>query len=525
MTSRWRCFEQTIATARSKGVSNSVTRAQHSIAETLFAIGRFSEGHALLERTKEEYLRQDRQGDLLLLEMEAAKGWLNMRQLKKASKQLDPLITTFKERKEFDSEADAILLRAMIYLAEGELDDAKASLQDLRSRLTDDQVLLKHKIYLAEAQIYLFRQNWQKCYEFALECQYHFRQNSHTVYELEALLLLAKCELELSWAIDRSRTTRLLDLSDQLGLPQLSWQVHAVMAAMAERSGDFVAAGIHYEEAIGALESIVQEMITEFRADFLLDKNEPYERLAQIYLMDQQIEKALLTAERAKSRALFSLLSQPVSTSPRPLDPEHQSILDTNKLLQAQALRRYRSLMFTANKSDVTQKRHHEELLRLEEEMSANWYRLLSINQGYYKYAASMQRRTSNNKDELWHSVLKPAISTLDSKTLIVEYFANDGDFIAFLVSADSITVQTLPGTTSELVDLLAFWQLELRKSINRLIRGISPQELPLIGAQKILKRAYDLLFEPIFCGLRTLFDHNLCATQCTSSFTLSCII
>lgn len=101
-----------------------------------------------------------------------------------------------------------------------------------------------------------------------------------------------------------------LNLSHSRGdFPEITWQIWYYKGLAEERTGRLSEAAAAYRKAIEVIEEIRGNFtIEEFKATYLENRQEVYDRLIQLLLDENDPEEAFFFAERARSRAFLDML-------------------------------------------------------------------------------------------------------------------------------------------------------------------------------------------------------------------------
>jgi CHAT domain-containing protein len=246
-----------------------------------------------------------------------------------------------------------------------------------------------------------------------------------------------------------------------------------------------------YDRAIQELERLRGNMMIEFRADFLADKQTVYEDMVDLCLAQQAPDAGFAYAERAKSRALLDLLAHRVDLRIQPKDErDHQAIAQLLHLRQerdrlyrrweSQSDLRQRGLVASGATTGAGEEQ--QKILVIEKQITALWHKLLVHNADYARDAA------------LWQVYTEPVQAYLPADTLLIEYFVVRGTLVVFLVSHDTVQAIRLTTPLHRVIQLTQLLGLNLRS----VMRG-GPAQLASLtqNAVGLLRQLYTALVAP----------------------------
>ena len=254
--------------------------------------------------------------------------------------------------------------------------------------------------------------------------------------------------------------------------------------------------------------------MTEYRADFLEDKQEVYADAVAVSLSLNRSEEAMAFAERAKSRALIDLLAHRIDLQVQAKTASEQPIVDDLMRLKAARDRAYRRLesgdersgdIWTLSEPD--RKEARQNLLTLERKVTDRWHRLLIRNADYARDA------------DLSHVHVEPIQPYLPPDTLLIEFFAVHDELVAFLVTAESVESRRLGTDLGEIVSIAQLFALNLSavpQSAPAQIEGLTAH------AQGLLQRLFEGLIQPLNATLTRYVNVIIVPTWSTALSALS---
>lgn len=466
-------------------------RAQQSLAITYFVLGKYNEALQLLDDVRDVFLDDGRERDAILVELFISDCLLRLRRFRDVLAKCAQVRELFRDLGTRFEVAQAVLNEAVAYAGLEQQDEARASLQEARSLFAAEgnQVWLAFAD-LEMATLLLRHGELEAAAELAEQCMATFSEHNLLVPEAQAWLVAARAASGLGHSEQARRLLqKTLQVAENQELPTLIYQTHYLLGTLARQEEETAAALDAYDAAITALEQLRGQLMVEFRADFLEDKNVLYEDIVALCLDLDRPALGLEYAERAKSRSLLDLLAyrldvtvQARREADRPLVTELAELRDQRDRLY----RRWRSGEGQTERGWATAddgwQQAQQEVLQIEGRMTELWHRLLIRNADYARDAALWQVRT------------EPVQPYLDEQTLLLEYFVARDRLILFLVTATQIEAVPLSAPLEQVQKLSQLLWLNLR-SVPR-SEGARRAHLAR-NAQAILGRLYGLLLEP----------------------------
>jgi tetratricopeptide (TPR) repeat protein len=370
-------------------------------------------------------------------------------------------------------------------------------------------------VAMERAAILLQQGKAAECLAVSQACIDIFQMHELLVRRAQASLLAARAALVLR---DESSVRRMLDqvfaISDGNDIPMLAYQANYLLGDLCKEKGNIDQAHKAYDRAIQELERLRGNLMVEFRADFLADKQVIYEDMVELCLQRRELTQGFAYTERAKSRALLDLVAHRVDLRIQVKDASDQLAVD-----QLLALRQERDRLYRRweAQSDLRHRGHTIEsvavdrvmgaeqrhILAIEKQITALWHKLLVHNADYGRDAA------------LWQVYTEPLQSYLSDDTCLIEYFTVHGELIAFLVSRNEIEAVRLPAPVKRVLQLSQLLQLNMRTVMHS-----GTAQLPGLtqNAVGLLQQLYSLLiapFESRLTGYRRLqiVPHDACTT------------
>lgn len=491
-------FEESIAASQRAwqlfaqlGQTAELARAQQNLAVTYLVLGRYNEALDLLDQAGQVFLSDGRHADALVVELYVTDCLLHLRRFVEVLEKCQSIRVRFAENGTRLEIGQALLHEGVALAGLRRYPEALASLQAAHVCFEqEDNGVLIATAEMERAAILLHSGNPAASLQVSQGCIEVFQVHELPVRRAQACLLAARAALALhDEACVRRMLQQVFAISDHNDIPTLAYQGHHLLGDLCKQIDDIERAQVAYGRAIQELERLRGNLMIEFRADFLADKQTVYEDMVDLCLARQEPAQGFRYAERAKSRALLDLLAHRVDLRIQPKDARDQR--DVEQLMQ---LRQERDRLYRRWESQ-TDLRHRgivagaqwvseeqQKILAIEKQITALWHKLLVHNADYARDAA------------LWQVYTEPVQAYLPNDTLLIEYFAVRGALVVFLVSHNTVHAVRLPTPLNRVLQLTQLLQLNLRA-----VMRSSAAQLPSLtqNAVGLLQQLYALLVAP----------------------------
>ncbi len=495
-------FQESIATnetalelAVELGQKAVIARSEQNLGITYFLLGHINKAQVLLLKARDSFISDNRYRDAIMAELFVSDGLLHLRRFNEVLEICQRVKETFQEAGTKFEVAQALLNEATALTGLGADDGAIEALTAAR-RIFEEERNEAWQIYtdLEQASVLYRQKQYEASQQLAEQNVSRLHALDLPLKEAQALLIAAQA------ALAQSRNNEANTLLEQaikivqtINVPVLSYRVHFLRGQLAQALEDSTSALAAYDLSIRELERLQDRIMVEFRADFLADKEEVYTHTVDLCLQTESPKQALTYAERAKSRALLSMLSHHVDLRIEAKSEADQELVDKIIRLRKKRDRLYRrwetgetvgSTVNWLEEQKSGQAAHQDALnniLQTEDEIRSLWHRLLVSNTEYMRDASLWQVQTELDQ------------SLLDEDTLLAEYFTVPDGLVTFLVSSREIRAVRLPAIIKD-IELL---QQKLAHNFNIL------KKMPHLGtkltprAQAILRDIYSMLVAP----------------------------
>jgi len=471
-------------------------RAQQSLALTYFVLGRYNEALDNFDQVRDVFMNDGRLRDAVLVELFTSDCLLQLRRFADVLEKCRRVRHLFTELGSQYVVAQAIVNEAIAYAELARYAEALASLAEAR-RLFEAE---GNRVWVASADlekaVVLLRQaQYEACLAVAQDCAHVFRQHDLPVEEAQACLVAARATLALGRYSHAERlAAEALTVGETRIVPTLLYQAHQLMGALAAAQGQLPAALVEYDRAIEELERLRGRLMVEFRVGFLEDKEGIYEDAVELCLNLDQPLRGLEYAERAKSRALLDLLAHRLDLSIQVRNATDRPLVDELARLRAERdrlCRRWESDTESGERgwtsSSSERQQAQQDVLALEQRITELWHRLLIRNADYARDAALWQVRT------------EPIQPYLQPGTLLLEYFAIRGQFVAFLITRETVRSVRLPGQLADAQRRMQRLWLNLKTMPHS-----TPDQVGYLerNVRDLLGQLYAALIEPLIDAL-----------------------
>ena len=492
--------QQALMLAQQQQQTATVARIQQNIGLTYFVLGRFNQAYSLLDRARDAFLADGRTRDAILVDLFISDGLLQLGRFSEVIEKCVAVQATFAELGVQFEVAQAQRNRAIALMGLGQFTEAEESLL-MAERLfsAENNPIWIAYCQLNRAALALLQQQPAQALELSNNPIDQFTKAGLIIKRIEVLLLTARANFMLGdFAAAQTVLSNIQNAVSRQQLPTLRLSIHHLRGEMALAQQQSAAALAAFEAAIQELETMQSNMIVEYRADFLRDKQQVYAQAVSLCLSANNPAVALNYVERAKSRALLAMIANRIDLGLRALRPEDEPLVD-----QIQALRRERGRLHrrwitgeipdaeTAQSAEqlseqLSRQQMGQRMSEVERELRQNWHRLLVRNAAYSRDAINWQVQT-----DLDHS-------RLGQHAVMLNYFVLESQLVVFVISAETTTAQILPTS----IDSIAQLGQRLRHNLQTLQHAPQLAAQLTRKAQKILYQLHQALIAPIAAQL-----------------------
>ncbi len=497
-TEALRAGETALALAEKYGQKIVTARAQRNLAYTHFVMGQVNRALDLFQLAHQAHQAAGQPHEAAQCELGATDCLLGLNRLADVLEKCQQILPLFSELGMRMEAAEAAHNQALAYQRMGRIEESIAALQTVRGLFTEEN--LAHWAAQTDteiAQLHLRAGRSGLALPLALACVDVFSRFTMPYERAQAQLVAARAQLYQSAPEEADPLiAEALHAANEGNWPALIFQAYHLMAKCAAAVGRPEQALDDYTQAIEALERLRGEVMLEFRAGFMEDRETVYADAMSLCLALNDEPRALDFAERSRSRALLDLLAGREELSLRARQPEDIPLVNEIQQLADERQVFVRRLdCLSLEPAPLVQEEIfnlQQRVLALEKNITGLWHHLLVHNAAYSNTAAP------------WMQPLELSNLPLEPGTLLLSYFAVGDGLILFIVSPGSadhrgqVQAIRLPGKLSDVERLVQVLHLNLRAVPGCLREGSTAAASALEAkARELLRRLYELLFAP----------------------------
>jgi len=343
---------------------------------------------------------------------------------------------------------------------------------------------------LKRGRVALKQGDLRTAYESALIAAKCFALNGQRVNYATATLLQGQAQLAMGDFRKASKAAAIaIGIAQHFNVPSLRYASHLLQGQILEAQGETLRAVRCYQAAAATVERVQRGLTITLRAGFLEDKGEASRNLIELYLRAGQTTCAFDALERAKSQVLMSYVANREQFHWAQSDAYSRTLREELNKLREEHQWFYRLAHEPPRSTEYVNAIQPEQALA---EVVVRERRIRSITEQLYLHGGD-----DTQAKHVETTSLKDIQSTLQEGTLLIEFY-NDGSRLwAFVLNGQTIHVHSLPITVEILNQLL----VQLRSNMSGAL-AIDPRtdaaRRLLHLAQRILKRLYSLLIEPL---------------------------
>ena len=272
-----------------------------------------------------------------------------------------------------------------------------------------------------------------------------------------------------------------------LRLPELRYSAHLILGRARELQGRMVRAARAYQAASCVVEQVQRRLTITLRPGFLEDKQDALRALVRLYLSEQNAVGAFEALERAKSQVSLSYIANR-ETLRWPVDaPVARELVDELNRLRAEHHWLYRAVT-AEREGEQPEARVDPDWARAE--LARRERRMRTLTERLYLAAQEGAREVSAPDFEAIQAAL-------GDDTLLVEYYIDGGQIIAFVVDQSGASVIPLPSPPERVERLVEQLQFNLTCALRTEPDGAAARSLTVM-ARQLLSRLYDALLAPV---------------------------
>lgn len=477
---------------------------ESNLGHLLLFQGRFDRALQYFESSRRRYAKMNMPHQSAIAEQEIADAYLELNLIPEAAKIYESVTKTFADLELNSDKAKALAYYARACIENGENRKAHQLLEEAKKIYQEESNLVGLGIVkLIEAKLYFSEKNIPKAFELVQKAEPIFTNAGLLGRALHARWL---CGESLRLLQDSQTARKILEktLTDSINnfIPQITLRCYTSLGLLEKSQENFAEAKNYFEQAI----SIVEEMraplpAEDFRMSFLADKLTPYQELMNLCLRsetDENIKKAFILAENARSRVLLEMLDY--NFSALELSESRQDIQGSIRLEQVREeinwlYNQINRLSLTGQLFDIAK------LQNLQEQIKTKEYEFLEIRR---KQKIFTDSEAFSQTEPINLRVLQNSLGT---ETALVEFLFNEGKISAFVVTDESIRYLKNICVESEITENLENLNFQIERMRFQLNQSGSLGYGSNTQTRQILQTLYKILIKPLedSIGLRNL--------------------
>lgn len=490
-------YDQALKRAEAAGMIATQAGIESSIGNLALFQGRYDRALDFLEKARRRYSDMGMAHESAISELEIADAYLELNLGPEAAEFYERVTPVFAELSMRAEQALALAHHGRAAILLGDMDKAQRLLNEARVLYAEEgNILGEAMVALTMAQMHHAIGNFPATMLAAEQAEGPLAAAGVWRHTLMARWLRGEAAYALgSFAEGRSILNATLVDAVEQGQPQVAQRCHTSLGLISATNGDTAEAEASFMRSIELIETLRAPLpAEEFRAAFFSDKLVPYDEMVRLCLAHSgadRVAEALGFVERARSRALVDVMGGTLNTQSEPRDT-----FEADLLIQVEGLRGelnwfYSQINRPRLKSDVSETAL--EMAGLHKSVRKREKKMLEITR-------QLQHRAERSSFVFDAGTMDLAglQNDLGAETVLVEYSILDGEFVAFIVTSDSVQVVPKLGSETEVESQLT----QLRFQIDTLRFGAERmrKHLPHLTSRALghLKKLYDLLLAPL---------------------------
>lgn len=480
---------------REKDMGLAAARARYSLGYLDFLTGNYHRAMRTLYEVKPE---TERLGDLrtsALCLLDLAEICVQMNVLEEAASLAQQARERFRDLSMRYEEAKALMFRALACLGLGHLDDCERFLEEANRLFTLDGNSLYMGLTAAfAAEVELRRGRPERALQAVADAHSIFGRHDLGAKQCHVRLIEARA-LRASGRHNAAlqHCLNILETLKHTAALWLETEVRELIADLFLDSGKRESAYAYYLSAVDSIEERRANIrVDEFRSAFMGDKLRVYEKLIRLCL-DQnnpaENERAFYFLESRKARTLVDMLTNDLDLWPDALSSD-SSLRRKWQILREELhwlhARIHQSQANTNNRSLAVE-------IDLQSEIRAKEHALADLA----RQAQVHDLRFSSLEGEGGLSIAELR-KVLNADDTLIEYYADGGNLMAFVVDQRAVDVVRLPGTLADIREQATEMKFLMEKFQYGPAYVAAHQQSLLECVNASLKSFNDVLFEPL---------------------------
>jgi CHAT domain-containing protein len=507
-------YQQALARAEAAGLEVTQAEIECDLGCLALFQGRYHHALDYLERSRRRYAALGMPHESAIADLELAEAYLELNLAPEAATIYQRVIPTFDQLGMRAEQARALAYFGRVSLLLDQLDLARTLLaQSHEIYAAEGNAVGVAMVDLVEAQLCYQRCDYDGATMAGIALEATFEDAGAQGQALLARWLRAEALRALGRSGEAATLLKAtLRAAERQPLPQVAQRCHTSLGLLASEAGDAGAAEAAFKRAVSLIEQLRAPLpAEEFHTAFIADKLTAYAELARLCLADRhgrRVAEAFDYSERARSRALAQILGGGLSQRRKPSDP-----FEAAQLARLDELREELNWFYSqinrppdgqGPRSAAAMANLHAAVREREAAVAEIIRQFQQRGAGREDAAAS---RAALSDAPAGQATIPRLLERLGADTVLIEYFALDGELLAFVVGEAGVKVVRGLGREAEIEALVE----ELRFQIETLRYGVA-QLGPHIErieqrVNHFLRLLYDQLLEPLeeYLGERRL--------------------
>lgn len=483
-------YEQTLRLAKDAGLEVTQAEIESNLGYLSLFQGLYDRALSYFESSRRRYTAMKMRHQTAIAEQEMADAYLELNLIPEAENLYKKIIPVFNELDMKAEKARALAYFAKALMQTGQTSEAHELLSESRTLYGDEKNAVGEALVaLTEAQLYFAENEFETAEKLAEKAEKTLKNGGAQSRALQARLVCGNAKRNLGKKSEARRLVKTALRESEVML-QIRLSCLTSLGLLALDEGDFQTAQKFFFEAIELTEKLRAPLASEdFRTAFVTDKLTPYREIVKIYLAENEVEKAFQFTGRSRSRALLDALGGDFANF-EPQDEFEEKLLAKTEKLRGELNWFYRQLSNPLKSVESNLTAVNEAIRERESEMS--------------EITRQISLRFQPNFPTAFHSFEAEKIQNLlDENTALIEFSAVDGEYFAFVLTDQEISVVKRLATEKEIGELLNQFRSQIDSTRNA---GANNAD-SLWRTRQILSVLYTKLLKPMenLVGFRRL--------------------
>lgn len=451
-------YERALERAESENLEITQAEIESNLGHLLLFQGNFDRALRFFETSRRRYERMKMPHQSAIAEQEIADSYLELNLAPESAAIYERVAGVFAELELNAERARALANFARSLIILGETARAHALLGESQKLYAAERNIIgEATVKFVEAKLFYTEKNYGRALEKAASAEPVFAEANFLGRALHSRWLRGdalRCQGE-NFAARQFLESALAE-SKRAFIPQITLRCYASLGLLEAAEDRPDEAESYFRQAIAIVEEMRAPLAAEdFRTAFLADKLTPYNELVRLYLKKdgaENVEKAFLLAEGARSRVLFEMLGGKTTAS-----DFSESNRDSPGALRLETLRDELNWLYNRlNRLPLEGAYEAAKSARIQEQIRARENEILETNRKQKIFARADVFACDETLD------LEKLRSYLGADTALVEFLNLDGEFRAFVVTNEAVQTVKIPGGEAEITGQLEQFRFQI---------------------------------------------------------------